>query len=83
MKVVFPGSAPNPKPQPDPHEEPIAALGDMAGTVANPSVRDVLRYGDRCSLCGAARWWNASDAPGWHCMTCNPPPIPFVRQVRT
>lgn len=79
MKVVFPGSAPNPKPRPDPHEERIAALGDAAGTV----VKLALRYGDRCPLCGAARWWNASDAPGWRCMTCNPPPIPFECQVRT
>jgi hypothetical protein len=83
MKVVFPGSAPNPKSRPDPHEKRIAALGDVAGTVVNPLVRDVVRYGDRCPRCGAARWWNASDAPGWRCVTCNPPPIPFVRQVRT
>jgi hypothetical protein len=81
MKVVFPGSAPNPKP--DPHEKRIAALGDVADTVVNPLVRDVLRYGDRCPRCGAARWWNASDAPGWRCMTCNTPPIPIECQVRT
>jgi hypothetical protein len=81
MQVVFPGTTPNPKPQPDPHEERTGALGDAV--VVNPSVRDVLRYGDCCPRCGAARWWNASDAPGWRCVTCNPPPIPFVRQVRT
>jgi hypothetical protein len=43
MKFVFPGRAPNPKPGPDPHEERIAALGDVAGTVVNSPVRDVLR----------------------------------------
>ena len=36
MKVVFPGSAPDPKPQPDPHEEHIATLSDVASPVANP-----------------------------------------------
>ncbi len=35
MKVVFPGSAPDPKPRPDPHEKRIAASGDAGGTVAN------------------------------------------------
>jgi hypothetical protein len=70
MQVVFPGSVPNPRPRrSDPHEERIAA-----GTAAGSPARDVLRYGDCCSTCGAARWWNASDAPGWHCMTCDPPP---------
>ena len=83
MKVVFSGSASKPKPRPDPHEERIAALGDVAGTVVNSPVRELPRLGDRCPLCGAARWWNASGAPGWRCVTCNPPPIPFVRQVRT
>jgi hypothetical protein len=76
MQVVFRGSTPHPKPRPGPRQE-----GNGAGPVANPPARDVLRYGDRCPRCGAARWWNASDAPGWRCMTCNPPPIHFVHQV--
>ena len=34
---------PNTPPTADPHEERIAALGDVAGTVVNSTVRDVLR----------------------------------------
>jgi hypothetical protein len=39
MKVVFPGSAPNPKPRPNPHEGRIAALGDAAEVVNPPGPR--------------------------------------------
>ena len=47
-QVVFPGSARNPEPRPETHEERIAALGDVAGTVVDPAARDVLRCGDCC-----------------------------------